>query len=192
MAYRLWPRSPLRRGRAGSKLGQHADLSLRPGAESSLVPCSAYPHEPLGTNGHGDQPRTMGGPMALAHLDLEQLRSKVLAAYRADDPTLRRFREYARHLRADVRPLRTYAVNAVSFVSADGGDNRLRLDPAAVELVRVVDSRGNQCAMDAVPGTVTLEELEQRAVRGNPNVVMPLERLCRDLGKSHPGRWPVR
>src|SRR5207253_4789310 len=43
---------------------------------------------------------------------------------------------------------------------------------------------GNQCAMDAVPGTVTLEELEQRAVRGNPNVVMPLERLCRDLGKS--------
>ncbi len=122
--------------------------------------------------------------MALANLDLEQLRSKVLAAYRADDPTLGRFREYARRLRADVRPLRTYAVNAVSFVSADGGDNRLRLDPAAVELVRVVDSRGNQCALDAVPGTVTLHELEQRAVSGNPNVVPPIERLCGDLGKG--------
>src|SRR5256886_3608674 len=122
--------------------------------------------------------------MALANLDLEQLRSKVLAAYRADDPTLGRFREYGRRLRADVRPLRTYAVNAVSFVSDDGGDNRLRLDPAAVELVRVVDSRGNQCALDAVQGTITLQELEQRAVRGNPNVVMPLERLCNDLGKK--------
>jgi hypothetical protein len=122
--------------------------------------------------------------MALANLDLEQLRKKVLAAYRVDDPTLIRFREYARRLRADVRPLRTYAVNAVSFVSADGGDNRLRLDPAAVELVRVVDSRGNQCALDAVPGTVTLQELEQRAVSGNPNVVAPLERLCSDLGKG--------
>jgi hypothetical protein len=122
--------------------------------------------------------------MALANLDLEELRSKVLAAYRADDPTLRRFREYARRLRADIRPLRTYAVNAVSFVSADGGDNRLRLDPAAVELVRVVDSRGNQCALDAVAGTVTLEELEQRAVSGNPTVVLPLERLCRDLRKT--------
>ncbi len=120
--------------------------------------------------------------MALANLDLEQLRSKVMAAYRADDPTLRRFREYARRLRADVRPLRTYAVNAVSFVSADGGDNRLRLDPAAVELVRVVDSRGNQCALDAVPGTITLQELERRAVRDDANVVMPLERLCSDLG----------
>src|SRR3989441_5332366 len=122
--------------------------------------------------------------MALANLDLEQLRSKVLAAYRADDPTLGRFREYARRLRADVRPLRAYAVNAVSFVSADGGDNRLRLDPAAVELVRGVDSRGNQCVLDAVPGTITLQELEQRAVSGNPNVVMPLERLCNDLGKG--------
>lgn len=121
--------------------------------------------------------------MALANLDLEQLRKKVLAAYRLDDPTLERFREYARRLRADVRPLRPYAVNAVSFVSADGGDNRLRLDPAAVELVRVVDSRGNQCALDAVPGTVTLQELEQRAESGNPNVVAPLQRLCSDLGK---------
>src|SRR5207249_7123575 len=122
--------------------------------------------------------------MALANLDLEQLRSKVLAAYRADDPTLRRFREHARRLRADIRPLRAYAVNAVSFVSADGGDNRLRLDPAAVELVRVVDSLGNQCALDAVPGTVTLHELEQRAVGGSPSVVMPLKRLCDDLGMS--------
>lgn len=121
--------------------------------------------------------------MALANLDLEQLRAKVLAAYRADDPTLQRFREYARRLRASVLPLRSYSVNAVSFVSADGGDNRLRLNPAAVELVRVVDSRGNQCAMDAVPGTVTLHELEQRAVSGSPDVVMPLERLCTDLGK---------
>src|SRR5207247_2866296 len=122
--------------------------------------------------------------MALANLDLDQLRRKVLAAYRGDDPTLGRFREDGRRLRADVRALRTYAVNAVSFVSADGGDNRLRLDPAAVELIRVVDSRGNECVLDAVPGTVTLAELEQRAVGGSTSVVVPLERLCRDLGKT--------
>lgn len=122
--------------------------------------------------------------MALANLDLEQLRRKVLGAYRADDPTLQRFRAYARRLRAEVRPLRTYAVNAVSFVSADGGDNRLRLNPASVELVRVVDSRGNEFVLDAVPGMVTLPELEQRAVSGDPNVVAPLQRLCGDLGKG--------
>jgi hypothetical protein len=122
--------------------------------------------------------------MALANLDLELLRSKVLGAYRADDSTLRRFRDHARCLRANIRPLRTYSVNAVSFVSADGGDNRLTLNPAYVELVRVVDSRGNQCVLDAVPGTVTLQELEQRAVSGDPNEVAPLQRLCGDLGKG--------
>src|SRR2546427_10079538 len=97
--------------------------------------------------------------MALANLDLEKLRSKVLAAYRADDPTLGRFREYARRLRADVRPLRTYAVNAVSFVSADGGGNRLRRDPAAVELVRAVGSRGKHVALVAGAGAGSPQEL---------------------------------
>jgi len=72
----------------------------------------------------------------------------------------------------------------VSFVSADGGDNRLRLNPSSVELVRVMDSRGNQCALDAVSGNVTLNELEQRAVSGDPNVVLPLQRLCSDLKKG--------
>jgi hypothetical protein len=38
--------------------------------------------------------------------------------------------------------------------------------------------------LDAVPGTVTLAELEQRAVSGSPSLVVPLELLCRDLGRS--------
>ena len=88
--------------------------------------------------------------MALANFDIEELRKKVDAAYKSDDPVLAKFREYARRLSGGIRPLRAYAVNAVSFVSADGGDNRLSFNPAVVELVRVVDSRGNQCALDAV------------------------------------------
>ncbi|MCS6805946.1 MAG: hypothetical protein RMM98_06275 [Acidobacteriota bacterium] len=122
--------------------------------------------------------------MALANFDLDDLREKVRAAYMADDPVLHKFRSYARRLREAVRPLKTYAVNAVSFVSADGGDNRLIFNPAIVELVRVVDSRGNQCALDVIPSTVSLAEMEQRAVDGNTNSVAPLSRLCRDLGKS--------
>jgi hypothetical protein len=122
--------------------------------------------------------------MALANFDLEALREKVLTAYRADDPILTKFREYARRLRNDIKPLRTYAVNAVSFVSADGGDNRLVFNPALVELVRVVDSRGNQCVLDAIPGTANLDQLKDRAIAGSPNVVMPLQRLCADLDRG--------
>lgn len=122
--------------------------------------------------------------MSLASLDREALRKKVMDAYNADDPHLQRFREYAHRLRNGVRPLRTYSVNAVSFVSADGGDNRLTFNPAIVELVRVVDSRGNQCALDAVASTIGLEELEERAKLESEHRVTPLQRLSQDTGKT--------
>lgn len=107
-----------------------------------------------------------------------------MEAYNVDDPHLQRFREYARRLRNSVRPLRTYSVNAVSFVSADGGDNRLTFNPAIVELIRVVDSRGNECALDAVAGTIGIEELEERAKLESTHKVTPLQRLSQDTGKT--------
>ena len=58
----------------------------------------------------------------------------------------------------------------------------MTFNPAIVELVRVVDSRGNQCALDALASTSTLQELEERAKPGTSKVVPPLERLCSDLG----------
>jgi hypothetical protein len=122
--------------------------------------------------------------MSLANFDLTALREKVLKAYKVDDPLLQKFRDYARRLKNDVKPLRTYSVNAVSFVSADGGDNRLIFNPAVVELVRVVDSRGIECALDAVASTAPLAELEERAKPGTPSGVAPLQRLCGDLGKD--------
>ena len=119
--------------------------------------------------------------MALADIDLDVLREKIRAAYQADDPVLAKFRTYAKRLREKLKPLRSYSVNAVAFVSADGGDNRLLFNPAVVELVRVVDSRGNQCALDAVPGTAKLTDLRDRTTAGTPNTVTPLQRLCADL-----------
>ncbi len=119
--------------------------------------------------------------MALANVDIEALRAKIRAAYQADDPYLKKFRGYAKRLRDHVKPLRTYSVNAVSFVSADGGDNRLVFNPAVVELVRVVDSRGNECALDAVASTISLPELQQRAMPGGTSTVVPLMRLCSHL-----------
>ena len=120
--------------------------------------------------------------MALANFNLDALRDKVLSAYKVDDPLLKKFRGYARRLSGNVRPLRTYSVNAVSFVSADGGDNRLTFNPAVVELVRVVDSRGNQCALDAIASTADSRELNERIKPNNPSLVEPLQRLCNDLG----------
>ncbi|GEA18914.1 hypothetical protein [Moorella sp. E306M] len=119
--------------------------------------------------------------MTIANLDMEALQKKIIEAYQADSHLLEKFREYARRLKDNVRPLKAYSVNAVSFVSADGGDNRIMFDPALIELVRVVDSRGQEYVLDVVASSSTLDELEKR-IQPGPQCIEPLRRLCSDLG----------
>lgn len=120
--------------------------------------------------------------MALADDNFEDIKKRVFDAYKTEEPALLKFREYARRLKNDIKPIRMHSVNAVSFVSSDGGDNRLYFNPAVVELVRVVDSRGNQCALDAIAGNTDSAEFNKRATAGSQYVVEPLRKLCDDLG----------
>ena len=119
--------------------------------------------------------------MSLAEDNFDEIKKRVQTAYITEEPVIKKFREYAKRLKNDIRPIRPYSVNAVSFVSADGGDNRLYFNPAVIELVRVVDSRGNQCALDAIAGNAKSNSLNARAEEGNPLLVEPLRKLCSDL-----------
>lgn len=120
----------------------------------------------------------------LAEDNFDEIKRRVFDAYQNEDPIIQKFREYARRLKNDVKPIRPYSVNAVSFVSSDGGDNRLYFNPAVVELVRVVDSRGNQCALDAIAGNSKASDFNERAKSESPLLVEPLKRLCQDLKLS--------
>jgi hypothetical protein len=125
--------------------------------------------------------------MALAQDNFEDIKKRVSDAYQHEEPIISKFREYARRLKNDVKQIRTYAVNAVSFVSSDGGDNRLYFNPAVIELVRVVDSRGNQCALDAIAGNSKVSDFNQRAEAGSSLLVEPLRKLCVDLNLNVEG-----
>jgi len=122
--------------------------------------------------------------MALAEDNFGEIKRRVYDAYKYEEPILQKFREYARRIKNDVKPIRPYSVNAVSFVSSDGGDNRLYFNPAVIELVRVVDSRGNQCALDAIAGNSKASDFNERAKSGSPLLVEPLRKLCADLGMN--------
>lgn len=122
--------------------------------------------------------------MALAENNFDEIKKRVFDAYKSEAPILQKFREYARRIKNDVKPIRAYSVNAVSFVSSDGGDNRLYFNPAVIELVRVVDSRGNQCALDAIPGNSKASDFNERANNNSPLLVEPLRRLCEDLNMN--------
>jgi hypothetical protein len=122
--------------------------------------------------------------MALADDNFEDIKKRVFEAYQNEDPIIEEFRTYARQLKNNVKPIRSYSVNSVSFVSTDGGDNRLYFNPAVIELVRVVDSRGNQCALDAIAGNTKSSEFNERANSSSPLNVEPLRKLCADLNLS--------
>jgi len=119
--------------------------------------------------------------MTLADYDLDEIRKRIYEAYQKESPIFEKFRKYAKNLSNEIRPVRPYSVNAVSFVSSDGGDNRLFFNPAVIELVRVVDSRGNQCAIDAIPSNTKTSDLNERVKADSPLMVKPLKKLCEDL-----------
>ncbi|QOI97504.1 MAG: hypothetical protein HRU69_08385 [Flammeovirgaceae bacterium] len=120
----------------------------------------------------------------LAEDNFQELKNRVFQAYKTEEPVLHEFREFARRLKGDVKPIRPFSVNAVSFVSSDGGDNRLYFNPATVELVRVVDSLGDQCALDAIASNSKANELNNRVETSSPLLVEPLRRLCEDLNTN--------
>ena len=121
--------------------------------------------------------------MAFAENNFEEIKRRIFDAYKSEEPVLKEYREYARRLKNDVKQIMKYSVNAVSFISSDGGDNRLYFNPATIELVRVVDSLGYQCALDAIAANSQVNELNIRIHAGadNPLLVEPLKRLCHDL-----------
>lgn len=120
--------------------------------------------------------------MALADYDLDEFRKRIYEAYQKEEPIMEELRKHAKVFADLIKPIRPYSVNAVSFVSSDGGDNRLFFNPAVIELVRVVDSRGNQCAIDAIASNTKTKDLNERVKADSPLLVEPLKRLCEDLG----------
>ena len=119
--------------------------------------------------------------MSLDNLNLEEVKQRVAKACLAERDELNEMRGYARDLGKNTKPLKTCSANTIAFVAADGGDTRLRIDagaefnPAMVELVRVVDSNRNECALDAVAGHPDFSSDAWRTVK-------PLVRLCNDVG----------
>ena len=121
--------------------------------------------------------------MGLENINLDEVKRRLASAWEAERKDLEQLRAIARQLKGGARKLGRQQASAVAFVAADGGDNRIRLNaspggaPAIVELVRVVDSNGRECALDAVAGAVDDDFFSK------PRADV-MTRLCRDLSVS--------
>jgi hypothetical protein len=115
---------------------------------------------------------------------LPELKSLVREATRGDSGLLD---EVMRDV-ALLRPVTTIQprnINSISLVASDGGNNRLEFNPFSLQVVRVVDTFGDELFLDVISPSTDTVTLGQRHL---DNPWSPLGKLMRDLGASTLGQ----
>ena len=131
---------------------------------------------------------------------LPELKSLVRQATRGDSGLLDEVMRDVALLRP-VTTIQPRTINSISLVASDGGNNRLEFNPFSLQVVRVVDTFGDELFLDVISPSTDTATLGQRHL---DDPASPLGRMMRDLGASalgqlspfipsgpKPGRWPL-
>lgn len=131
---------------------------------------------------------------------LPELKSLVREATRGDSGLLDEVMRDVALLRP-VTTIQPRTINSISLVASDGGNNRLDFNPFSLQVVRVVDTFGDELFLDVISPSTDTAALGQRHL---DDPASPLGKMMRDLGASalgqlspmipaRPGssRWPL-
>jgi hypothetical protein len=117
-------------------------------------------------------------------LDAEQLitlKKEIDIASKQDLMNLNQLRAEIKQL-GTPRQIRDYSTTAISLVASDGGNNRLQFDPFEIQIIRVVDSYGQEACLQVVSRYRDIIQLSKDQFHSDGNPKTALGYMMADLG----------
>lgn len=113
---------------------------------------------------------------------LPLIRQQIRDQTKADNSLLTAVCDDVRALGGKVKTVQPRGTTSISLVASDGGNNKVEYNPFYLQLIRVVDSYGDELFLDVVSPSTDITELGHRhlPVGGQPQTA--LGRLMSDLG----------
>ena len=113
--------------------------------------------------------------------ELPQIKQSIIDCAIVDRKLLDDLRSETLQMKPNVRVIKPRSITTFSLVATDGTNNKLVYNPFHFQLIRVVDSNGNNLCLDTITPTTDTDLLSQRQFdeRGNPKTALGV--LMKDL-----------
>src|SRR5438093_4318625 len=108
-----------------------------------------------------------GAPRVLDPGEIPELRARMQERAEQDRHILEVLRTEVRPLKTAIRRIAPRSATTMSLVASDGGNNKIQFDPFLMQIVRVVDSFGQQLCLDVVSPTTDTDELSGRQFKAS-------------------------
>lgn len=113
---------------------------------------------------------------------LKQLKQLIGDQVEAGRAELDKLVEHARAIKPEVRVIKPRAATAVALMAADGGNNKVAFNPFYLQVIRVVDSNGEELCLEVVSPMADIEELGRRQFNEDGTPRTALGKMMHGLG----------